>query len=141
MSRDEASQMLVITVPLLPPKEYSPNARVHWAERKRAGDAYRDAVYFEAVNRRNLFDKGKNIETRWKALEYADIGIALIFAEERIRDEDNHRARFKPGMDALMMAGIIRHDDMKHITSRVVCATDEARAPLTIITVVNQITR
>ena len=118
---------LIIMVPQLPPKEYSPNARVHWAARKRAGDNYGNEVYAEAVNARNLVN--------WQALEYASVKVEVVFAEERIRDEDNHRARFKPGMDALVRAGIIQFDDMQHISTRIIFAVDPERAPLTIITV------
>lgn len=121
---------LTIAVHQLPPKEYSPNARVHWAARKRAGDAYGNEVYAEAVNARNLYD--------WTVLEYASVDIEIIFAEERIRDEDNHRARFKPGMDALVRAGIIRSDDIRHIDTRISITVDPSRAPLTIITVTGE---
>jgi len=118
---------LIITVRQLPPKEYSPNARVHWVDRKRAGDAYAKEVYLVAVSERNRLD--------WQLLEFASINVEIVFAEERIRDEDNHRARFKPGLDALTTAGIIGFDDMKHIDCRISFSVDKERAPMTIITV------
>ena len=118
---------MIITVHQLPPKEYSPNARVHWTARKRAGDIYSDEVFAEAVNARNLVN--------WQRLEFAQVNIEIVFAEDRIRDEDNHRARFKPGLDALVMSGIIQYDDMKHIVCRVSVTVDPTRAPMTIITV------
>ena len=118
---------LIVTVHQLPPKEYSPNWRGHWADRKRAGDSYGNEVYFEAVNLRNLVN--------WQALEFASVNVEIVFAEERIRDEDNHRARFKPGMDALVKAGIIQFDDMKHIDTRITFSVDKERAPMTIITI------
>lgn len=114
-----------IEIPMLPPKEYSLNARVHWAVRKRAGDAYKQAVY--ACCREVM-------PQDWQALESARMRLEFVVAEDRIRDEDNWRARFKPGQDALCAAGVIKHDDLKHLTcTGITFVVDKARAPLTII--------
>lgn len=118
-----------IEIPMLPPAEWSPNARVHWARRYKAGKVYRKAVFYEAVNAR--------VKVNWKALEYARMGLEFIFPEERIRDEDNHRARFKPGLDALVEAGIIQFDDLTHLHCyKIICTSDKERAPMTIITII-----
>lgn len=127
--------LLTIEVPLLPPAEYSPNSRAHWSARKRAGDVYGNAVFLSATDARNVAYKGRTASDCWQPLEHAELEIEIIFAEERIRDEDNHRARFKPGLDALVRAGIIRYDDMAHLKTRIICSVDPQRAPLTVIRV------
>jgi len=127
-SENDYPKQLIINIPQLPPAEYSPNARVHWAQRYKVGKAYKKAVYYEAVDARNKAD--------WKALEYAELELEFIVAEERIRDADNWIARQKPGTDALVDAGIILYDDLRHLTCKGIKFTvDKERAPMSVITV------
>ena len=117
---------LGIEINQLPPASYSLNSRVHWSTRWKDGVIYQNAVYYEAVNARN--------KVNWQALEYALMELEFVFAVERIRDEDNHRARMKPGVDALVKAGIILYDDLKHLTcSKMTFTVSKERAPMTII--------
>ena len=52
----------------------------------------------------------------------------------RLRDEDNLLARFKPGLDAIVDAGLILDDDVEHLEiGRVEAVVDLKPAPLTII--------
>ena len=52
----------------------------------------------------------------------------------RERDEDNLRARFKPGQDALVQAGLIEGDTVEHLVmGKINVEVDRSRAPLTII--------
>ncbi|GAJ08742.1 unnamed protein product, partial [marine sediment metagenome] len=49
-------------------------------------------------------------------------------------DEDNLRARFKPGQDALVHAGLIESDSMDSLAMGTIAVeVDTSRAPLTII--------
>ncbi len=118
------SPAITITVHQLPPAECSPNSRCHWAVRKRAGDNFADEVYYEAKR------------TARVRFERAIIALELIVKSVRRRDLDNWWARFKPGMDALVRAGIIPDDDIEHVQHGEITVTvDRARAPMTIITI------
>ncbi|MBA7670780.1 hypothetical protein ES703_78927 [subsurface metagenome] len=111
----------------LPPNEYSPNWRGDWAQRYKAGQVYQEAVYYECVNERNKADK-------WKPVDRATVNLTFIFPCLRKRDEDNLRTRFKPGLDAMVKAGLITDDDMKHLNiGKVKVLVDPKLAPLTII--------
>jgi len=119
-----------IEVPMLPPREYSPNWRGHWSQRLRAGKYYRQAVYYSALEAGNkLTEAGGKLPLMW-----AQLDLTFVFPEERIRDEDNHRARFKPGQDALVTAGLLAGDDPAHLRmGKIAIEVDKARAPLTVI--------
>lgn len=116
-----------IEVPQLPPKEYSPNSRVHWAVRKRAGDIFAQAVHLCAL---------VATPDGFPTIKHAVMRLEFVVAEDRIRDEDNWRCRMKPGIDSLVRNGLLFDDDMKHLTVEGITFTvDKVRAPLTIITV------
>jgi len=76
--------------------------------------------------------------------EFRRIGIArldvtLIFPELRVRDDDNLWARFKPGRDALVRAGVIEADDIEHLhigSMKVIINRD--MAPKTIIELIDE---
>ncbi len=122
---------LIIQVSQLPPVEYSPNWRGHWGARYKAGKVYQDAVYYEAVNARNKVD--------WEAVEYALMELEFVVAQERIRDEDNWRARFKPGQDSLVRADVILYDDLKHLVCTSLKFTvDKEKAPVSIIRILGK---
>ncbi|GAI50850.1 unnamed protein product, partial [marine sediment metagenome] len=64
----------------------------------------------------------------------AKLNLTVVFAELRLRDEDNLLARFKPGLDAVVDAGLILDDDVEHLEiGQVEVVVDPERAPLTII--------
>lgn len=117
--------MIEFIVPMLPPKECSPNWRGHWSARMRASRAYKEAVYYCSYG----------VTRPEKPYEHAQVNITCVVAEDRIRDADNWHGRFKPGMDALVAAGIIAYDDVNHINSWVEFEVDKDRAPATIIKV------
>lgn len=126
------SGSLVIHVSQLPPASSSPNARVHWTVRKRDADTYAEAVYYECVQLRN------NIETngheRFAPLYRARVDLTFIFREKRRRDPDNLVARFKPGLDAVVRAGLLFDDRADLITiGKPKIEVDPARAPETVI--------
>ncbi|MBA7624742.1 hypothetical protein ES703_32154 [subsurface metagenome] len=115
-----------IEVSQLPPVEYSPNWRGHWAQRYKAGIAYSEAVYCECVQVRN--------SGNWQPFKRARLALTFVFPYKRRFDEDNLRARFKPGQDTLVHAGLIEGDTMENLElGTIQCVVDKARAPLTII--------
>jgi len=119
-----------IEVPQLPPVEYSGNSRAHWAKQYQAGRVYQAAVFYCCVDARNrALMEGTNylfIKPR--------LNLTFIFPSARRRDEDNLRARFKPGLDAIVDAGLLLDDDVEHVQlGKVDILVDPGRAPLTII--------
>jgi len=119
-----------IEVSQLPPIEYSPNWRGHWAQRYQAGIEYGNAVYYECVDARNREMSSGN----WEPFKRARLNLTFVFPYRRRWDEDNLRARFKPGQDALVHAGIVEGDTMENLVmGKIEVEVDRFRAPLTII--------
>ena len=122
---------IIIEVNSLPPVEFSPNARVHWAKRYKAGKQYKQEVYYNALQAITSLSKK---ESSLLPLPYAEMSLLFVVGEERIRDENNWVARFKPGQDALIFAGIIAFDDMKHLKCKSISfEVNRGKAPKTII--------
>jgi len=118
--------MFEVIVPMLPPKQCSPNARVHWAVRNKFSRAYKEAVYYCSCG----------VVRPEKPYRYAVLEIICLVAQRRVRDEDNWKARFKPGQDALVTAGVIEFDDTAHLSVLPLkFVKDKVRAPATIIKV------
>jgi Holliday junction resolvase RusA-like endonuclease len=119
-----------IEVNQLPPVEWSPNWRGHWAEKHKAGKVYRDAVYYCCVAARNKgLIKGESFP-----FVKAKVKLCFVFPQQRRRDRDNLLARFKPGLDGLAASGVILDDDEEHLeTIDVDLHVDGELAPLTII--------
>jgi len=96
-----------VEINMLPPAESSPNYRGHWTERYRGAREYMAAVFYTCIDMKNrMVAKGE-----FRCIRVARLNLTLIFAQNRIRDDDNLWVRFKSGRDALMMAGIIEADD------------------------------
>ncbi len=119
-----------IEIPFLPPVEYSPNSRKHWAGKHKAGKEYHDAVFYCCVDARNRgYREGLSLP-----MLKAKLSLTVVFPELRVRDQDNLIARFKPGLDAVVDSGLLLADDMEHLEIEVpVVIVDSERAPLTII--------
>jgi len=112
--------MIIFEVPMLPPKECSPNWRGHWAQRSEASKAFKEAVFYLAP---------KDVR-----FEKARLDLTFVFKDKRRRDEDNLRSRFKPGQDALVIAGLIPDDNRRYLVmGDIEVEVDKTRAPLTII--------
>lgn len=87
--------MMQVTLPW-PPKDLSPNARVHWSKRSKAAKAYRHACYMLAIQ------AGAKTGIPWDG----DIHAWIDFypPDRRARDDDNMIASFKAGRDGLAQA-------------------------------------
>jgi len=119
-----------IEVSQLPPFEYSPNWRGSWFDRYQAGLVYRNAVFYSCVEARNR----AALYGYPKPFNKARLDLTFVFPLRRRRDRDNLQARFKPGQDAIVAAGLVRDDDVEHlIIGNVNIEVDPKRAPLTII--------
>lgn len=87
-----------VTLPL-PPKELSPNARVHWAARATATRRYREAAYLLALPSRPR-----------RPMQVARVTARFFFKTRRRRDRDNLLASLKPAFDGLADAGLVADD-------------------------------
>ena len=119
-----------IEVPLLPPAEYSGNSRAHWTKKYEEGRVYQSAVFYSCIDARN---KAVLTGSRYLFIK-ALLNLTFIFPIQRRRDPDNCLARFKPGLDAIVQAGLILDDDTEHLKiGNPDILVDSDRAPLTII--------
>lgn len=119
-----------IEVTQLPPVEFSLNWRGHWAKRYQAGRVYQSAVFYSCVDARN---RGYLQGMSFPFIK-ARLSLTFIFPEERRRDRDNLLARFKPGQDAIVDAGLLLDDDAEHLEiGEIEIKADPEMAPLTII--------
>lgn len=124
-----------IEIDMLPPIQCSPNYRGYWTERYRASREYKATVFYKCIDLRNRLTR----EGKFRSMRVARLNLTYVFARRRIRDADNLLARFKPGLDALVMAGFILGDDMKHLhIGSIVGETDSKRAPKTIIELIDE---
>lgn len=120
-----------IEIEMLPPEEWSPNWHGHWFEKHRAGRMYQQLVFYSCLNERNLAMRRPG---GWVPFHIGILDLTFIFRDERERDENNMRARFKPGQDALVQAEFIQTDTPQHlILGKLEMIVDPDRAPLTII--------
>ena len=94
---------MTVTLPW-PPKELSPNARVHWSKKSKSAKAYRLACYVLALEAglRSVDWEGK-----------VHIWLDFYPPDKRQRDDDNLVASFKSGRDGL--ADALGIDDKRFV--------------------------
>jgi hypothetical protein len=64
----------------------------------------------------------------------AKLSLTFVFSEQRRRDRDNLLASYKPGIDAIVDAGLALDDDSEHLEiGKVDIIVDPGRAPLVVI--------
>jgi hypothetical protein len=82
-----------------PPKELSPNARVHWSAKSKKAKACREIAYWET---KRLMAAGgwQNLPTEGKLLLIVD----FYPPDKRNRDDDNLVGSFKPFRDGIAEA-------------------------------------
>ena len=120
-----------IEVSQLPPFSSSPNWRGHWSDKHKAGKVYHDAVFYYCVGARNREEFGG---MPLPLFTKARLNLTFVFPEQRRRDRDNCLASFKPGIDAIVDAGLLLDDDSEHLEiGKVDILVDPERAPLTVI--------
>ncbi len=99
---------LRITIPGLPPRECSPNARSHWAVKAGHAAGYRLYVKLHAR------DQIRKQTGKWEAVNCAHLDITFVVPDRRRRDKTNLAASFKAGLDGIVDAGIIVDDSHEH---------------------------
>jgi crossover junction endodeoxyribonuclease RusA len=92
----------------LPPAELSPNARVHWGERRRVAHAYLTRC-IAALREQDIFPPAEP----WARAE-----IRLAFRVPRLGDMDNRIASIKALLDGLVRAGYFAGDDPDRLVYR-----------------------
>lgn len=95
-----------------PPKQLSPNARLHWAPKSRKAKQYRQQCW--ALTLETIQAKGWNVFALRKLVEEGQeihLVIDIYPPDRRGRDDDNIIASFKSGRDGI--ADALKIDD-KH---------------------------
>ena len=125
-----AEKKMRIEVHQLPPVTSSPNWRGHWAPQRKGARVYHNAVFYCCVDARNRgYREGMSFP-----FTKARLNLTFVFPEQRRRDRDNLLARFKPGLDAIVDAGLLLDDDAKHLEiGEIEIKADPEMAPMTII--------
>jgi len=119
-----------IEVTQLPPVSSSPNWRGHWSDKYKAGKAYHDAVFYYCVDARNRALKAGMSFPFAKAR----LDLTFVFPQKRRRDRDNMLSQAKPGIDAIVDAGLLLDDDSEHLEiGEINILVEPERAPLTVI--------
>lgn len=119
-----------IEVSQLPPVSSSPNWRGHWGSKYQEARVYHNAVFYCCVDARN---RGY-LEGMSYPFTKARLNLTFVFPQWRRRDRDNCLSMFKPGLDAIVDAGLLIDDDAEHLQlGKVDILVGPERAPLTII--------
>ena len=86
----------------LPPRDLSPNRRVHWGARSRAVKAHRGEAFLMTRQAMSGVDKGGH----WWAKAGSDILImpTFFYRVKRRRDRDNAQASLKAALDGIAEA-------------------------------------
>ena len=118
---------ITITLPL-PPRELSPNARVHHHARGRAVKKYRLIVW--SLTYPHMAHEMRGNPVRWAtATEQA----TFYFRDRRHSDPDNLLAMLKPVWDELQVMGILANDRyMTHLPVKVGIDAANPRVEITV---------
>ena len=100
---------LHIEIPGLPPRECSPNARVHWKVRSLTAQDYKEVV--------TMLGNIERHKLQWTAPNKAKVHVVFVLPDRRRRDRDNLIARAKPLIDALGLFREVRNKRGKVISA------------------------
>lgn len=87
--------MIIVELPW-PPKELSPNARLHWAEKRKYTTAYKSSCWAVALGVFGCLPR------EWP--DTVEMTITFFPPDKRRRDDDNIIGSFKAGRDGLAEA-------------------------------------
>lgn len=87
-----------------PPKELSPNARVHWSKKSKAAKSYRAACFLLAQQAKLTAPEATGRLHLW---------LSFFPPDRRHRDDDNMIAAFKSGRDGI--ADALGIDDKRFV--------------------------
>jgi crossover junction endodeoxyribonuclease RusA len=94
--------MIFVVLPW-PPKDLSPNARVHWSKKSAAAKAYRHECGWtvKAAQLALALDAGKHVDPKFSASGPITLDIEFFEPDKRARDIDNMLASIKSGIDGI----------------------------------------
>ncbi len=126
MLKAKVSNRVVVEIPMLPPKEVSPNYHGELRARMRATKAWREAAYYCARNAcPGIFP---NYEKAVVRVTYQ------VPSQVYIKDDDNAIASVKPALDGCVLAGIVCDDSPDHLrVLQVVWDINKAKDKATIL--------
>ena len=101
---------LRIEIPGLPPKELSPNARIHFIVKAQHTAHYRAFVKMCAWEWKHNGYDGK-----WEIPDKAKVDVTFVVPDKRRRDKTNLASAFKAGLDGIVDAGIVKDDNYQCI--------------------------
>lgn len=107
-----------------PPKELSPNARLHWAKLARAKAAYRQTCGWEVKRHAAAFGAGPH--------EQLVLTLEFFAPNKRSRDQDNLLASMKAGLDG--MADALGINDSRWTVVLAPLAYDDRKAGYVVAT-------
>jgi len=119
--------LLVVVIPMLPPKECSPNWRGHWRVKAKAVRSIRTATMLIA---RSAINKHRG----WTPRGSCNISVTFHVKDRRfVKDDDNARATLKPVVDGLVDARVIDKNDRHVKVISVSFFPYSHKAPLTVL--------
>ena len=92
----------------LPPKGLSPNDRMHHHAKAKVTKAYRQEAHIKALEA-----KGRSFGDPW---EHAVSQETFFWPTSHRRDVRNAEAKLKAAYDGIIDAGVLRDDDVEHLT-------------------------
>ncbi len=110
-SRLAMTRSITLTFPWFP-RELSPNARVHWAERAEATSLYREECGWMA---KTQVQPNQDIHTDPPFSAPVLATTTFYVKDKRRRDMNNLDASLKAMWDGIVDAGILADDDYKHL--------------------------
>jgi crossover junction endodeoxyribonuclease RusA len=114
------SKEVKVTLPL-PPKQLSPNARVHWAVKAKAVKQYREDARWAVIN---------HCHYHWPA---AEVQATFYHSRNARRDKDNLLSSLKAAFDGLVDGGLLSDDSgLTHLPVRTDIDKKNPRVELTI---------
>ena len=119
--------MIEVVINRLPNSQLSPNARVHWRTRHKAGsEDIEEVTPIIWVAKEGV-----------KGLPYkkAHISIEWVAKDRRKRDMDNLLSASKYFIDSLRHGGVILDDDAENVTYTLRYSVDKLSGPMTVITI------
>ena len=111
-----------------PPRELSPNARVHWRTLAKAKREYKEECGWTIIDGRTAGKVGYAFHT-------PPVTAQVTFVcDRRRRDADNHMAMLKPLWDALVATGVLvddSHDKLRILDPK--WATDNRKYVIVVL--------
>jgi len=101
------ARKVTFEIPFAPPKELSPNARVHWAVKARKAAEMRESGHSSALM---TDDEGHRLIPMKRGK------ITFTFYKAGYPDEDNLSASMKSWVDGLVDGGLLPDDSSKYVS-------------------------